>query len=456
MNSSAKANGDKSPKIVWLGDDFTGAAAVMEVLSFSGIPSILFLDRPTPEQMAACDGIEAFGIATQSRAQSPEWMETHIPPLLEFLDRTGAGLVHYKICSTLDSSPATGSIGKVIDLAFDQFGSATIPVLTAAPPIGRYQVFGDLFCAADGIVYRLDRHPTMSRHPVTPMTEASVKRHLSHQTSTPVRHLDLHGLAQPARATAFLDQAEGANVCTIDCLDDTHLGTIGNLFWNRRSESRFVVGSQGVEYALAAHFFETGATAKPEPPKGLGADSRTAVVSGSVSPVTAAQITWAAQNGFARIRVDAARLCASAEDRETAEAVALEAAMHALSDGLCPLILTAEGPDDPQVARLCSRVTDQNAANNAIGHSLGRILSRLIVAAGLRRVVVSGGDTSGRVCAELGIYALEAAAPTIPGAAICRAIAQNRLNGLEIALKGGQMGSKDFFGWVRDGGGART
>ena len=456
MNSSAKANGGRSPKIVWLGDDFTGAAAVMEVLSFSGVPSILFLDRPTPEQMAACDGIEAFGIATQSRAQSPKWMERHIPPLLEFLDRTGAGLVHYKICSTLDSSPATGSIGKVIDLAVDQFEPATIPVLAAAPPIGRYQVFGDLYCSADGTVYRLDRHPTMFRHPVTPMTEANVARHLSRQTSTPVRQLDLHGLAQPARAAAFLDQAEGANICTIDCLEDTHLGTIGKLLWNRRRESRFVVGSQGVEYALAAHFVETGATAKPEPPKGLGADPRTAVVSGSVSPVTAVQINWAVQNRFARIRVDAAQLCASAEDRETAEAEALGAAMHALSDGICPLIMTAEGPDDAYVARLRKSVADLSAANDIIGQSLGRILARLIAAASLRRVVVSGGDTSGRVCAELGIYALEAAAPTIPGAAICRARAENRLDGLEIALKGGQMGSQDFFGWVRDGGGMRT
>ncbi|MEP5089860.1 MAG: four-carbon acid sugar kinase family protein, partial [Paracoccaceae bacterium] len=443
MNSSAMANGGKSPKIVWLGDDFTGAAAVMEVLSFSRIPSILFLDRPTPEQMAACDGIEAFGIATQSRAQSPEWMERHIPPLLEFLDRTGAGLVHYKICSTLDSAPDTGSIGKVIDLAIDRFGPATVPVLTAAPPIGRYQVFGDLFCAAGDTIYRLDRHPTMSRHPVTPMAEASVARHLSDQTDSPTRNLDLHGLAQPARAAALLDQVKGANLCTIDCLDETHLGTIGELLWNRRRESRFVVGSQGVEYALAAHFVETGATAEPEPPKGLGVDSRTAVVSGSVSPVTAAQIAWAAQNGFARIRVDAAQLCASAPDRETAEAEALEAAMHALSDGLCPLVLTAEGPDDPQVARLHKSVADPSAANDIIGQSLGRILARLIAAANLRRIVVSGGDTSGRVCAELGIYALEAAAPTIPGAAICRARSDNELNGLEIALKGGQMGSKD-------------
>ena len=70
--------------------------------------------------------------------------------------------------------------------------------------------------------------------------------------------------------------------------------------------------------------------------------------------------------------------------------------------------------------------------------------------AALRRAVVSGGDTSGHASRQLGIHALTALAPTIPGAAIlprpCRG---------ELALKGGQMGSPDYFGWVRDGGGPR-
>lgn len=456
MKSSTKASEGTAPKLVWLGDDYTGAAAVMEVLSFSGIPSILFLDRPTPAQLTVCNGVEAFGIATLSRAQSPEWMDRNLPPLLRFLDETGAEIVHYKICSTLDSSSATGSIGKVIDLAVDQFGPATIPVVTAAPPIGRYQVFGNLFCATEDAIYRLDRHPTMSRHPVTPMTEADVARHLASQTSIPTRCLDLPDLADPIRADAILNGSGKTNICTIDCLDDTHLRIVGKLLWDRRRASRFVVGSQGVEYALAAGFFDAGLLQMPNPPRGLGPDPRTAVVSGSVSPVTAAQIAWAANNGFAAIRLDALPLCTGTSDRITAETKALDAARRALSDGLCPLILTASGPDDPHVARLRDAVSDQGVANTTIGRSLGRILARLIKAESLRRVVVSGGDTSGQVCGELGIFALEAAAPTIPGAAICRARSENDLDGLEIALKGGQMGSHDFFGWVRDGGGARS
>ena len=74
---------------------------------------------------------------------------------------------------------------------------------------------------------------------------------------------------------------------------------------------------------------------------------------------------------------------------------------------------------------------------------------------GIRRAVISGGDTSGHAMRQLGLTALTALAPTIPGAALCRAHGDGPHDGLEIALKGGQMGSTDYFGWIRDGGGPR-
>lgn len=455
MIREPKASEDNAPKIVWLGDDFTGAAAVMEVLTFSGLPSVLFLNVPTPEQLSALPEVKAFGIATLARSKSPDWMDRHLPPLFALLDKTGAELVHYKICSTLDSSPQTGSIGRAIELALGQFGPATVPVVTASPRMRRYQVYGNLFCSAGEDIYRLDRHPVMARHPVTPMDEADVARHLARQTDIPTRCLDLDTLKNPEKAEAFLDQIGGTGICTFDCLDATHEIAAGRLLWDRRRASRFVVGSQGIEYALVAYLADTGILSEPTPPQSLGHTSRMAVVSGSVSPTTADQIAWARNNGFATIRVDVLSLCGGTADRTTAEIEAVEASKRALSEGLCPLILTAEGPDDAEAARLRQSVPDLSAANDRIGRSLGRILKQLVETTGLRRVAVSGGDTSGHVCTELGIFALEAAAPTIPGAAICRAKSNTGLDGLEIALKGGQMGSHDYFGWVRDGGGER-
>ena len=229
---------------------------------------------------------------------------------------------------------------------------------------------------------------------------------------------------------------------------------VGKLLWDQRRDSRFVVGSQGIEYALVSHLQREGVIDTVPAPKGLGRDDRMAVVSGSVSPTSEGQIAWARNNGFEPIRLDAASLLGG--EAQDAEDQALNDARISLAAGKPPIVFTAAGPGDPSLNEVRQAAAgDMNRANDMIGRALGRIMLSLVEDLELRRIAVSGGDTSGRVCEALGIYALEAVAPTIPGAAINRARAKGKLDGLEIALKGGQMGSPDYFGWVREGGGER-
>ncbi|MFD2815599.1 nucleotide-binding domain containing protein [Paracoccus aerius] len=126
--------------------------------------------------------------------------------------------------------------------------------------------------------------------------------------------------------------------------------------------------------------------------------------------------------------------------------------------GSKPLVHSAAG-EGQQVeafrAALARSGMEAGTANRRIGESLGRILDATLRATGIRRAVISGGDTSGHGMRQLGLSALTALAPTIPGAALCRAFGDGAHDGLEIALKGGQMGSEDYFGWIRDGGGSR-
>lgn len=439
------------PLVAWLGDDFTGAAAVMEVLSFSGLPSILYLAPPDSDTLQASEGCLGIGIATLARSQPPQWMEEKLPPIYQFLDNTGAEFVHYKICSTLDSSPNVGSIGKAIDVGRDRFGSAPVPVVTAAPEMRRYQAFGSLFCSAGDGVYRLDRHPVMARHPVTPMSEADVALHLAAQTNIPTGCVDLEDFALGRANEKFTSATQ---IWTLDMISREQQADVGKLLWDHRRESRFVVGSQGIEYALVAFLQREGVIDAVQPPPGLGRDDRIAVVSGSVSPTSADQIAWACDNGFEPIRLDAASLLGgSAQD---AENKALTDAKASLAANKPPIVFTAAGPNDPALDKVRqAAMGDMDRANDLIGRALGRIMRALVDDLDLGRIAVSGGDTSGRVCEALGIYALEAVAPTIPGAAINRARAKGKLDGLEVALKGGQMGSPDYFGWVRDGGGER-
>lgn len=457
---SARSLPPEGPLVAWYGDDFTGSAAVMEVLTFAGLPSVLFLEPPTPAQLARFEGLRGIGIASTARAQGPGWMDANLPALFLTLRGLGAPINHYKVCSTLDSAPEVGSIGRAIDLAIPVFGSDWVPILVAAPPLRRYQAFGQLFASGPGGVFRLDRHPVMARHPVTPMDEADVARHLAHQTD---RQLGLIGLEDLATADRALEArrrqvAEGAALLTLDCIDEATLGMCGRLIWEARGPHQLVVGSQGIEYALIRHWQDCGLLPRHAPPAGIGPAKRMAVVSGSVSPVTAAQIDWSLANGFAGIAFDA-RAVVDTAALARAEEAAVAAALDAIDRGLDPLVFTARGPDDPAVPALREALGRSGlaaeTANERIGTALGRIIDRIIRQAGLRRAVISGGDTSGHASRQLGIHALTALAPTLPGAALLRAHSDGAHDGLELALKGGQMGSPDYFGWIRDGGGAR-
>ncbi|MDC1381264.1 four-carbon acid sugar kinase family protein [Octadecabacter sp.] len=438
----------EKPVLAWLGDDFTGAAAVMEVLAFAGLPAVLFLRPPTPERMADFPNMRGIGVASMARTFDPERMDAELPDLFEVLGQTGATLVQYKTCSTLDSAPHIGSIGKAMDIGSKTFATNTVPVMIAAPEMRRYQAFGQLFAGTDAGVFRLDRHPVMARHPVTPMGEADVALHLSAQTRMPMQCLNLEVLADPKRASTLIATARGG--VTIDQMTHADVIAAGDILWN--AGHRFVVGSQGIAYALVAYFQKTGALAASQATNGIGPAKRMAVVSGSVSPITADQIAWALDHGFAGIRLDVVQACDG--DFAAEEIRVLSAAKAALERDQVPLIYTARGPDDPAVMRLRAAAGDNLAQiNDEIGAALGRILTQLADQSGLDRVVVSGGDTSGHVCGALEIDALIAAAPTIPGAAICNA--HGGTWPLTLALKGGQMGSRDYFGWVLKGGGHR-
>jgi len=438
----------EKPVLAWLGDDFTGAAAVMEVLAFAGLPAVLFLRPPTPERMEDFPDMRGIGIASMARTFDADRMDEELPVLFDILAKTGATLVQYKTCSTLDSAPHIGSIGKAMDIGSKAFDTNTIPVMIAAPEMRRYQAFGQLFAGTDAGVFRLDRHPVMSRHPVTPMGEADVAVHLSAQTKMAMHCLNFEVLSDLEGAKAAMDIAQGG--ITIDQMTSADVTSAGELLWG--AGHRFVVGSQGIAYALVAYFQKTGVLAASPAVKGIGRAKRMAVVSGSVSPITGDQIAWALDNGFVDIRLDVVRACEG--DLAAEEIRVLAAAKAALERDQVPLIYTARGTDDLAVMQLREAAGDDLAQiNDEIGTSLGRILARLVDQSALDRAVVSGGDTSGHVCRALGIDALTAAAPTIPGAAIC--FAHGGTRPLTLALKGGQMGSRDYFGWVLNGGGQK-
>jgi uncharacterized protein YgbK (DUF1537 family) len=429
----------------------------MEVLAFAGLPTVLFLDAPSPARLAQFAAYRAIGIAGTARAQSPEWMDRNLPSIFRLLAGLGAPVLHYKVCSTFDSAPHVGSIGHAADIAIDLLRPAWVPMVVADPGMGRFQSFGHLFALAGDIGHRLDRHPTMSRHPTTPMDEADLNRHLARQTKRRTGLVDfVHIKRGDAETQLDAALADGAEIVSLDVLDHETLIAAGRLIWERGGRPVFGLGSQGFEAALVAHWQASGLIPQHTEMARPGPAGRIACVSGSVAPAAAEQIAYALAHGFAGVRLDAAcAVDAAAWQSELHRAA--EAALRALGDGRDPLVFSATGPDDPAVARfraaLAASGATASAANERLGAGMGQILKLLIERAGLRRVVISGGDTSGRAAAMLGIDALTAIAPLDPGSPLCRAhAASGGPDGLEIALKGGQVGRPDFFAAVRDGG----
>lgn len=439
----------------WYGDDFSGSADVLEVLAQSGVRAALFPAPPSQELLAQHPQLQAVGIAGISRSLPTERMADELAPAFQALAQLRPRLVHYKICSTFDSSPTVGSIGQALDLGQSVFASPWVPLIVGAPALGRYCVFGNLFARSglDSPVYRLDRHPTMTRHPVTPMTESDLRLHLAKQTLRPIGLVDLVELRGGAEAVGMALQRvrqAGAEVVLLDVLEERDLPVIGRLLWDEQAPW-FVVGSSGVEYALTAHWRQSGQLPPAAPCPGFGPASPVLVVSGSCSPVTARQIDVAVANGFVGLALQPSEWDAnSAGVGPTGQQ-----ALRWLEQGRHVLVHAARGSDDPRIAEVRSRWAGwggEAEMNRTLGHALAQIIQLAVNQLGIQRVAVAGGDTSGYVARQLGLRLLEFVAPLAPGSPLCRAQLPGVGSGhLEITFKGGQVGKPDFFVRVATG-----
>lgn len=415
-------------QLAYYADDFTGATDALESLASVGLRTRLFLDPPAAAQ---CSGLDAVGVAGLTRSLAPDAMEAVLRPAFTALRTLGPRHVHYKVCSTFDSSPTVGSIGRAIDVGVSVFGGHVVPLLVAAPALGRYCVFGNLYArygiGSNGAIHRLDRHPAVSKHPVTPMTEADLRVHLGKQTSKKIGLVsvtDLEPLGSGVKPSQDKPDWAGAEIVLFDAVNDAHLLRAGALIDGLAIASPlFSVGSSGIEAALTAHWARPAPPAWPVPPPA----QPLLVVSGSCSPVTAGQIDWALAHGFAGIRFDA-------------EGGGAAAAIAALQAGRHAVVYTSRGEAGTTIPA------------GVLGAQLGRLAREVVAQTKITRLVVAGGDTSSYAGRALGIEAVEMIAPLAPGAPLCRAFAPGSpVDGLEINFKGGQVGAPDYFGAVARG-----
>lgn len=462
----ATARSDAALRLAFYGDDFTGSTDALEVLAFAGLRCALFLSVPSAQTLRELGPFDAIRVAGASRGMSPTEMDSQLPAVLAAMAGLPTALVHYKVCSTFDSSPTIGNIGRVMDLARHALGDGVIPIVAGTPALGRYCLFGNLFARSgtDGQVHRLDRHPIMATHPVTPMTEADLACHLSAQTTQRITKFALPAFADGRDAMdRELERmvADAPGAILFDGAAPEHLTEVGRLIEGLSGARRgplFTVGSSGLEYAMTQWWRERDAS--PRATSGLADDherfeavAQVLAVSGSASPLSALQIDAAVAAGFIDLPADAAALVAGSDWQDSLDTLA-DRAMRGLREGRSVMLHTARGPHDPRIeamigaamSRGLTRGQAKHEGGRLLGQRLGQLVDRVLRAVPLRRLLLSGGDTSSQITQQLAPDALLIAARLAPGAPLCRVMSRApHLRQLQIALKGGQMGQEDYF-----------
>jgi 3-oxoisoapionate kinase len=443
--------------LAYYGDDFTGSTDALEFLTLAGVKTVLFLRKPEPKDLERFPGIQAIGLAGKSRSLSPLDMEAELFPAFENLKSFEPAHVHYKVCSTFDSAPHVGNIGKAIEIGSQVFDQKTVLVSPSAPHLGRFCVFGNLFArmgtAGKGEIYRIDRHPSMSKHPVTPALEGDLTVHLAKQTDKSIELINLTTIEKGTDAVLDAVSNNQSEILFFDGLNESHLSTIGNAFHQlATAKTLFSVGSSGIEMALGLAWVKEKIIANKITFEPVGEAAPLLVLSGSCSPVTSGQISYALNNGFEGIALDS-----KAVDSDFQDAIIKVTAAQIIANfnnGKSTVLHTSTGSDDPRIAETelffkskgIAEYDIQQQCSSIYGKVLGQITKAVLAEVTIKRILFAGGDTSSYAASELDILALEMIAPLAPGAPLCTAISDDALvNGLELNFKGGQVGTPDYY-----------
>ena len=443
--------------LAYYGDDFTGSTDALEFLTLAGVKTVLFLRKPEQKDLDRFPGIQAVGLAGKSRSMSPSEMEAELFPAFEKLKSFEPAHFHYKVCSTFDSAPHVGNIGKAIEIGGEVFNQKTVLVSPSAPHLGRFCVFGNLFARmgtiGNGEIYRIDRHPSMSKHPVTPALEGDLTIHLAKQTEKSINLVNLTTIEKGISEVLEAVENNKEKILFFDGFNLEHLKTIGIVF-NQLSTQKtlFSVGSSGIEMALGLAWKDEKIIGNEIIFETEGEVSPILVLSGSCSPVTSSQIEYALENGFLEIPLESKAV--AIQNQEAIIKNTVVKIIENFNNGKSTILHTSTGSTDPRIAETEAYFRSKGISENDIqkqcstvyGSVLGQITKEVLKSVKIKRILFAGGDTSSYAASELDILALEMIAPIAPGAPLCKAVSDNEwINGIEMNFKGGQVGTADYF-----------
>lgn len=405
-----------------IADDFTGATDIAGMLVKGGMRTIQTIGVPAKGTIP--DDVDAVVVALKTRSIPAADAVAQSLDALKALQDAGCVRFFFKYCSTFDSTDA-GNIGPVGDALLDALKARQAIYCPAFPVNGRTIFFGHLFV---GDLLLSDSH--MKHHPLTPMTDASLVRVLARQTPHKVGLVALKQVQSgSAVLRAALDRlaADDVRHVVVDAVADTDLGIIGEAI----GDDVLVTGGSGVALGLPAAYRRRGLLAHRAGADALPkVEGACAVVAGSCSAATLGQI---ATFKGPHLALDTDAICRG----EDVAGKALDWAKDKLGSG--PILLSAS--DKPEKVKALQAKYGVEASSQAIEKTMAG-LARGLVAAGVGRLVVAGGETSGAVVSALDVTALRIGPEIDPGVPWTASVGAKPIL---LALKSGNFGAPDFF-----------
>jgi len=408
-----------------IADDFTGATDLCSMLVRGGMRTVQLIGVPSPHEPVP--DADAVVVALKSRTAPVRQAVAESLAALAWLRAAGCQQFFFKYCSTFDSTDQ-GNIGPVADALIAALDCGFALACPAFPANARSVYQGHLFVGSV-----LLNESGMEHHPLTPMTDANLVRVLSRQTDgtvglVPYATVEQGGLAIRQAMTGLKEQ--GRRYAIVDAVSDAHLIAIGEA----AAHHTLITGGSGVAMGLPANFRRFGKLPERSDAASLPALSgHAAVIAGSCSRATLGQI------GLAREHVPVLQLDPlSQPDATRMAATAREWMADKL--GSAPIVIAASAPPD-KVAALQQKL-GRDGAGALIEQTLAQIADDLI-ARGVRRLIVAGGETAGAVVSRLGVRSLRIGGEIDPG--VPWTYAEGGNTPLLMALKSGNFGARDFF-----------
>ena len=409
-------------KLGCIADDFTGATDLANNLVRAGMRTVQTIGTPGAPLR---DDADAVVVALKTRTLPADEAVAQSLAALQWLRAQGAEQIYFKYCSTFDSTPQ-GNIGPVTDALMTSLGTP-FTIATPAFPDNKRTVFKGYLFAGDVLL----NESGMQHHPLTPMTDPNLVRVLAAQTSRRVGLIDYGVVARGAAAIRDRIQemmSQGIEIAIVDAVSNDDLLALGPALHGMP----LVTAGSGVAIGLPGNW----GLAATGPAGVVRVPGLKAVVAGSCSAATNAQVAAFIESGRPALALDPMKLAAG----EDVAGQALAWAEPRMQDGPVLIYSTAQ----PDAVRQTQGALGASQAGAMIEAAIARIAAGL-VARGVRQLIVAGGETSGAVVQALGLEQITIGDQIDPGVPWCAGYAPVAQADISIALKSGNFGSRDFF-----------